>query len=335
MNQRFRVSGQVVGRLEELAIPADAVLRHAGLPAELFQQPKILVTTEELFALWRGIGAVSQDPAIGLKLGSDDRAERYDPIGIAALCTRTFGEALERMARYKQLTCPEEIRIDNGPEECTVEFRWLLAREMVPEILIDLCFSWVLAVGRRGTGTHFSPARLELVRERSHPALLERHFGCPVIFEAGRNALVFRAADTGRTFVTRNPELLAIVAPKLEEELYQQHARESFPERVRAVIKRRLAGQRPSVDDIARELRMSSRTLQRRLQESEYSFQQVLGEARRELARHYLRHSPLEMNETAYLLGYEDANSFVRAFHGWEGVPPAHWREAERLKTVQ
>ena len=50
------------------------------------------------------------------------------------------------------------------------------------------------------------------------------------------------------------------------------------------------------------------------------------GEARHELARHYLLHSSRELNETAYLLGYEDANSFFRAFHQWEGTSPGQWR---------
>jgi AraC-like DNA-binding protein len=50
------------------------------------------------------------------------------------------------------------------------------------------------------------------------------------------------------------------------------------------------------------------------------------GRGRRELAQHYLLHSSLELNETAYLLGYEDANSFFRAFHGWEGTTPGEWR---------
>ena len=68
------------------------------------------------------------------------------------------------------------------------------------------------------------------------------------------------------------------------------------------------------MQDIAAELHISSRTLQRRLQDAGYRFHQVLEEARRQLARHYLNHSLLELNETAYLLGYEDANSFVRAF---------------------
>jgi AraC-like DNA-binding protein len=44
--------------------------------------------------------------------------------------------------------------------------------------------------------------------------------------------------------------------------------------------------------------------------------------ARRELARHYLLHSSFERSETAYLLGYEDAQSFLRAFREWEGSPP-------------
>jgi AraC-like DNA-binding protein len=56
------------------------------------------------------------------------------------------------------------------------------------------------------------------------------------------------------------------------------------------------------------------------------TFQLLLEDARRELARHYLLHSSLELNETAYLPGYEDANSFFRAFHGWEGTSPGEWR---------
>ncbi len=47
-------------------------------------------------------------------------------------------------------------------------------------------------------------------------------------------------------------------------------------------------------------------------------------------SRHYLLHSSLELNETAYLLGYEDANSFFRAFHDWEGTSPGEWRSIHK-----
>ena len=54
------------------------------------------------------------------------------------------------------------------------------------------------------------------------------------------------------------------------------------------------------------------------------SFPRVLDDARHQMARYYLRNSVLELAEAAYLLGYEDANSFTRAFRGWEGIPPTH-----------
>ena len=76
---------------------------------------------------------------------------------------------------------------------------------------------------------------------------------------------------------------------------------------------------------------MSGRTLQRRLTEQRITFQRLLEQARRELARHYLLHSSLELNQTAYLLGYEDANSFFRAFHHWEGTSPGEWRALQKV----
>jgi AraC-like DNA-binding protein len=69
------------------------------------------------------------------------------------------------------------------------------------------------------------------------------------------------------------------------------------------------------------------------LQDAGSNFQKALEEARHQLARHYLTNS-LELSETAHLLGYEDSNSFVRAFRVWEGVPPAHWRGTQREKVV-
>jgi AraC-like DNA-binding protein len=323
---RFRVSSFLPRRLEELGVSPSAVLRLAGLPMTFFNQEKILVTTEELFGLWRAISESSNDPLIGLKLGSEERIERYDPIAIAALYTRTFRDALERMARYKQLTCPEEISIVEKGRECTVQFKWLAAKDEEPPVLIDVCFAWIIAIGRRGTGGVLNPIRVELQRTPAHRAALEAHYGCPVKFKAGRNALVFGMNDIMRPFLTHNPDLLGMIAPQLEAELSIQAARKNFREEVKVIVKRLLAGQRPVVQHLAKELNMSSRTLQRRLAADGASFQQLLEEARRELARHYLLHSTLELNETAYLLGYENSNSFFRAFHNWEGTSPAKWR---------
>jgi len=335
MANRFRVSKVLVRRLEELGVGAQAVLRQAGLPASLFEQEKVMVTTEELFAFYRGIEEVSGDEAIGLRIGTEERVERYDPISIAAVHARSFRDALGRMARYKQLTCPEEIRVTERGEECEVVFRWLLAAEREPEMLTDLCFAWTLGIARRGTGRAISPKRVEFRRQEKQREMYETHFGCGVKFGAEENALVFERRDVDRPFVTHNADLLAIIAPQLDAELKQHLEERSLGEQVKGIVKRLLAGQRPALEMVARELRMSTRTLQRRLTGEGSSFQQVVEEARRELAQHYLLHSTLELNQTAYLLGYEDANSFFRAFHGWEGTSPGAWRHAHlRLEEV-
>lgn len=334
MSKHFRVPGRLPEKLQESGISVSTVLRSAGLPEGLFETARVLVTTEELFALWRGIGEVSPDPAIGLRLGTESKPEHFDAITLAALSTGNFGEAMRQVSRHKQLSCPEEIVHETGDEEWSIHFRWLLTAEDEPEVLTDLCFAWVLSIARYGTGTHISPLRLEFAHPRKHTRALERHFGCPVVFGAIRNAIVFRAQDAKIPFVTQNTELLSMLAPQLDDELKKHKSDESFPEQVRAIIQRRLSGHRPKMEEIAREMRLSSRTLQRRLQDAESSFQQVLEEARHQLARHYLANSFLELNEAAYLLGYEDAGSFIRAFRTWEGVPPSHWREAQREKVT-
>jgi AraC-like DNA-binding protein len=334
MNKHFRVSGSTFLKLEELGVRASAVLRRAGLPQELIHQPRVLLKTEELFALWRAIGEVCTNPAIGLLLGTETRTERFHPIGLAALSSDNFGSAVDQMARYKQLTCPEEVLQEKDDEEWSIQFRWLLAEEIEPPVLIECCFAWVLSTARHGTGRRISPLRVEFVQARPHAKAMERHFACRVICGAPRNAIVFCASDAQRPFVTRNAELLAMLAPQFEEELKQENGDENLVERVRVAVQQKLTGRRPSIEDVADALHISSRTLQRRLQDEGSSFQRVLEEARHQLARHYLNNSVLELNEAAYLLGYEDGNSFVRAFRSWEGVPPARWREKHRARAA-
>ena len=215
MTNEFRVATTLPRKLEELGVSPADVLRLAGLPSGLFDQEKIRVSTEGLFALYRGIGEASRDPAIGLRLGTEPRIERYDPIAIAAVSARSLRDALQRLARYKQLVCPEELRVVERGDECRVQFRWLLAQETEPPVLVDVCFSRVLEMARRGTGERVTPKRLELRGAPGKRETYEGHFGCPARFKARENTLVFAKADLDRPFITHNPDLFATIAPQL------------------------------------------------------------------------------------------------------------------------
>jgi hypothetical protein len=147
-------------------------------------------------------------PSIGLLLGTETKTERFHSIGLAALSSENFGSAMDQMARYKQLTCPEEILQEVNGGEWSIQLGWLLAHEVDPQVLIECCFAWVLSTARLGTGTRISPLRMEFVQPPAHVKTIERHFGCPVVYGAPRNAIIFRVTDGNHSFVTRNAELL-------------------------------------------------------------------------------------------------------------------------------
>jgi len=330
MTRRFRLSRPLLTRLEELGISPDTVFGRAGIPLALIREDRLLVTTEQLFAFWSAVAEISRNPLVGLVLGSEHRVERYDPIAMASISASSYRDAVGRASRYKQLTCPEQIELIGRGRESAIQFRWLLADANAPDVLTDLCFAWVLTLGRRGTGHHLIPLRVEFSRPARHRKEYEAHFGCPIRFDVETNALIVSTEDLDRPFLTRNSDLLAMLAPQLDAELATELATQRPEDEVKAILKRLLTGRRPDLREVARAMGASTRTLQRRLAERGVTYQEVLEAARRELAHHYLLRSTLDLSETAYVLGYEDASSFFRAFHQWEGMTPGRWREMHR-----
>src|SRR5256884_1065785 len=288
MSDRLRISNTWGKRFTDQKIALPALLRRAGLPVGLFEQEKVYLTTAQLFALWRSVGEPTPDPAVALKLGSETRLARSHPAGIAVICSRTFEDALQRLARYKQLTCPEEIRVDRGAQEASVEFFYVEADEPQPDLLVDMVLSWVLSVGRHGTDGQITPLRVDLARPAKHRSILESHFGCRVHFKADRNALIFRSHDLDTPFVTHNEELLEVIGMHLESELKSKNASANIGEQVKQTLSRSMAGKRPTLEDVAKELGLGARTLQRRLIDAGITFQQLVEETGRELAHHFL-----------------------------------------------
>jgi AraC-like DNA-binding protein len=137
--------------------------------------------------------------------------------------------------------------------------------------------------------------------------------------------LIFRSADLDRPFSSHNEELVSMPGTQLDAELDLKNVRCDVGERVRQTLMRSMAGKRPTLGEVARELGMGSRTLQRRLSASRVTFHELLEAARRERAYEHLKRPAIEFAEVAFLLGFEDVNSFFRAFQAWEGRSPTEW----------
>jgi AraC-like DNA-binding protein len=327
---QIRIPHFAPARLEALGFSPVAVLRQAHLPLSLLHQERLVLSTAQWFALWRAIEALSSDPALGLKFGGDIPVEHFDPIFIAALCARSFHEALINVARYKHQFCAEELRIMEHDGWWQIDVVWNATKEPAPPLLVDGMFASHMALGQRGSGLALHPERVTFRRPPLHRAMYEGHFQCPVDFDAAQDLVVYSRQAIEAPFLTFNPDMLSLLIPQLETLLRDDATPQTISDQVKTLLKNRLPNKHLTMQNIAQEVNVSIRTLQRQLANEGTSFQQVLDIARRELAEHYLRASSLDLNEIAYLLGYEETSSFHRAFHNWNGTSPGQWRSAQQ-----
>ena len=314
-------------RLERAGLDVDAVLRRAQLPRSRFNVAKPQGTTAEFFALWRAVEESNPDPSLGLQLGIDALTDEQNVVALAALHSPTLGDGLHKLARYKRLVCPERITIDIEDGEARLFLEWLFAEVTPPTLLTDLAFSGLVNLAQHGTKKPVKPLRLEFTRRKSNEAILRRHFRCELRFDAPHDLLVFDEADFALPMVNRNAQLLAVLMPGLELALAQDDHARTLADDVRIALSESICGDRPAIGKVAKSLGMSPRTMQRRLEELGTTYQEVLDDVRRRLARRLLTNTDLGMGEVAFVLGFEEVNSFSRAFHSWEGTTPARWRE--------
>ena len=115
----------------------------------------------------------------------------------------------------------------------------------------------------------------------------------------------------------------------LANDLISRSDRENIKARVRQVLAQKLISGEPTQDEVAELLRMSSRTLQRKLSSRGATYKDILEDTRRELAFAYLRERHHSVTEIAYLLGYSDPSCFTRAFRRWTNQSPVDWRRLQ------
>ena len=321
-------------RLRDAGLDVDEIVRRAKLPRSRFSVPRPQGTTAEFFALWRAVEEVSGgDHDLGIRIGVAALPDDENVVSLVAMHSPTLGDGLHQLARYKRLVCPERISIDVTGGEARMRFDWLLATEPPPPILIDVIFSGIVNLARHGTEQPLRPVRLELNRRRANVTVLERHFRCELRFDAPHDMLVLDATALGLPMVHRNAQLHAVLIPGLELAIgHSDHAR-TLVDDVRMALTETIVGDRPSIGTIAKSLGMSARTLQRRLGELGTTYQELLDDVRRRAAKRLLADTALGIGEVAFLLGFEEANSFVRAFQTWEGTTPAKWRTRSAIRS--
>ncbi|WP_330208719.1 MULTISPECIES: AraC family transcriptional regulator [unclassified Pseudomonas] len=327
---KIRIPEALWTGLKGVGISRADVVRTTQLPITAIRDGAP-ISTAQFCGLWSSLVDISNDPAIGLRIATLQEGSAMPPSFLAAYYARDFRDALQRVARFKRLCVPEEVLLQEHGLHCEIVVNWLHAEEReVPPALIDATLASLFELGKRGTAQGLTAVAVDLMCSESSRVLYESYYGCKVRFAAKRNCLTLRRSDLNKSFVSYNAELLDILLPELDRRLQQQALSASLTEPIRWVLRRRLAAGRPDVRSIATELAMSERSLQRKLNDEGLTFQRLLGDTRHQLALEYLTDPTLSLMEVAYMLGYEDQNSFFRAFRQWEDSTPTCWRESNQ-----
>ncbi len=316
----------------DLDISVVNVLRRARLPDDLLAREQAVLSQEAYFSLWNAVTAEANDPLLPIRIAQALRAEVFDPPVFAAICSPNLVVALRRVSAYKRLIAPQALIVDDTSDGLGLVVRWLDKRQPPPLFYALTEITFFTQLARMATRTDVRPVAVTVLELPETPEVYREHLG--VALTVGEDVSIrFSREDAERPFLTANSAMWSFFEPELSRRLFELDASASTSERVRSALLELLPNGGVSVGDVASKLGVSKRTLQRRLESESMRYQTILDETREALALHYLRSSQMTGAEIAFLLGFDDPNSFFRAFRMWTGETPEQTRESLRGAT--
>ncbi len=314
--------------LSDLGLSQQTVLRRARLPVGLLDGDGTRISLDAFYTLWDTMADEADDPGLALRLGQVSSVELFDPAFFAAMCSPDMNTAARRLGDFKRLVGAFRLDVEVAPDATTIGFRCKY-RPDVPRAMGLAEVVFLVNFVRRATRHLVTPARVAVPFEVPGEEAYEAWFGCPVSF-AEIPSVTLTAADAQRPFLTHDDQMWAFFEPSLRRRMEDARATASMRERVEHALAELLPSGRTQIEDVAHELAVSKRSLQRRLSEEGTTWLEVLNGARERLARHYLGSTELGVAEVSFLLGFEDPNSLFRAFQRWTGTTPEVWRANNR-----
>jgi AraC-like DNA-binding protein len=321
----------VVAAAARRGVPPGRLLAAAGLDPQSLMADDGRVPAEPALRLWRAAAELCGDPGFGLSLVDDLHPYYVSGLGLAVQGSATFGDALYRIARFFVLV-NQQAELALVDEGRLVRVRLVVRAEVGVEELrhpAECLLAVLLWTGRRATGAALQPVAVAF----RHPAPSElaahqRAFGIAPRFEQPWDELVFARAALATPHLAPSGELITLAERRLQRQCSELPPVEAFAGRVRRMLLEELPFGEPTLARLAARLRMSERTMQRRLSSEGTSMQALLDEARREISLRRLAESNQSIGEISFLLGFAGVRAFHRAFKRWTGSTPAAYRQS-------
>lgn len=307
---------------EEHGIGRDELISQ-DVPVPL-DDPDAQVDAHVELAVIRGLVRLLGDrPGLGVEVGRRYRVATFGVLGFACLSSPTLRDAVVFALRYLDLSfafCIPRVTVADGETRMVMDDSrvpadtraFLVERDLtaIRTVMGDL-----LGAPLELRGLDFrapEPADLRIYREEFG---LRPNFGRPV------NLTVTDAGYLDRPLPQANEQTVAMCEAQCRRLITRRRARVGIAHEVRQRLVS-VGGAPAGIDDVARDLAMSVRTLRRRLTEAGTSYRRLLDEVRHALAEELLSTGALSVEDVAIRLGYAEASSFIHAFKRWTGSTP-------------
>ncbi|SER03048.1 transcriptional regulator, AraC family [Solimonas aquatica] len=267
--------------------------------------------------------------APGLAIGAGVQPRHVGVLGYLVLACANLGEAMLAYQRYERLFYGLSL-VEVRAEGASMSLRW--PPTQAAAIADETAIAALVTFLRRQLDRPAGPERVGFLHgaDAAHARACEDFFGCPVDFGSSHTEVRFPKAYLGISMPQHEPGLRALLDRQAQALLEALPEPGDFDRAVQQVLLRQLPEGEVNIERVAAALHQSARTLQRRLERTGLSWQQLLDRTREQLARQYLEDRGLSLAEIALLLGYAEQSAFTRAFRRWTGRTPRAFRQRQR-----
>lgn len=319
---------RVVARVASGPESPEELLRSIGLDPDVDRERAAQehVDADDYYAVLER-AALPHDHGLPYRYGAVISPDDFSALGLGLKTADTVRDALRRLVRYILLLSDSlEYATEDAPDGSTTLTLTRPALRRGARLANECALAAVVAILSSAAGTRVVPRAVTFAHPRPG-SITESHsyFGCPVTFDAERNAIEFSAATLETRGRLSDHGLSSFMLSHLEQ-LRAQAPERTIVDTVRAAIADVLPDGLPTKAAVARRLGMSERTLHRRLSDEGETYQSITVSARREVAEALLANPRHSLAEVAFLTGFADQSAFQRAFKTWTGTTPAAFR---------
>lgn len=322
-----RLVQPIVAGMLMMGADAEAALGHVGLDPALLADPDARIPHQAAVALWAHAAERTGVETFGLRVVEAIDLKVFDVQMYAFLSSADLEEGIGRVIRYQRINHDvARVSLVRTPHEAIYRHE-LPGGRAPPGSVAQFVLGSVVKAARVATG---DAIEITEVRFR-HPEPEDteeyaRLLRAPCSFGNPYNEVVFPLTALRLPLLRADPGLASVLDRHAQNLLETLPRLESLVDHVRGLLAKELQGGNPSAEHIAEALRMSTRTLARRLAAEGTSHKELLDDLRSELARRYLGDPSLSIGEVAFLLGFSEPSALHRAFKRWTGQTPANAR---------